>query len=186
MKKKFIEIGTCDFDTCVPLLRNGWEGVFVEPVKEYLENVKTEAGNLSSNATFINKAVSSKDGWVNFAISQKTNDWVRGISHIVGTEFYHEKLLEQPQNKQFLNKITSVPSITLDSIISECNFNTVDYLKIDAQGHDLIILENYSWSVKPTFIRVEHIHLDDTVLAKLLEDQGYIVYVEHRDIFAVI
>ena len=186
MQKTFIEIGTCDFDTCIPLLKNRWKGIFVEPVKKYLDNIKFEVGELSSNATFINKAVSNKEGWVNFAISKENSDWSRGISHIVGSEYNHEKLLELPANSHLIQEHTSIPCTTLDSIISECNLEYVDYLKIDAQGHDLIILQSYSWKVKPTFIKVEHLHLDDTVLVQLLKDQGYMVYLENNDVYGII
>ena len=37
MKKVFVEIGVCDFDTLEPLLKNGWEGYFVEPIKKYAD-----------------------------------------------------------------------------------------------------------------------------------------------------
>ena len=36
--KYFIEIGTADFDTFEHLAEDGWKGIFVEPVKELLDN----------------------------------------------------------------------------------------------------------------------------------------------------
>ena len=35
----FIEVGTCDFDTLEKLAKNGWDGIMVEPVKEYMDKL---------------------------------------------------------------------------------------------------------------------------------------------------
>ena len=32
MAKMFVEIGSADFDTCLPLAEAGWKGICVEPV----------------------------------------------------------------------------------------------------------------------------------------------------------
>ena len=39
-EKFFIEIGTSDFDTCEDLVKEGWKGIFVEPVKDLLDIVR--------------------------------------------------------------------------------------------------------------------------------------------------
>ena len=38
-KKKFIEIGTCDFRTLRYLCDQGWEGVMVDPHSTFLNNI---------------------------------------------------------------------------------------------------------------------------------------------------
>ena len=38
--KFFIEIGTSDFDTYEGLAKQGWKGIFVEPVKPLLDNLE--------------------------------------------------------------------------------------------------------------------------------------------------
>ena len=40
MSKFFIEIGTSDFDTLIPLAKGGWKGIFVEPVEYLLDNLE--------------------------------------------------------------------------------------------------------------------------------------------------
>ena len=47
------------------------------------------------------------------------------------------------------------------------------------------ILKAYDWRVLPTFIKIEHHHIDDIKMKKMLEERGYIVYTEGRDIYAV-
>ena len=35
----FIEVGTCDFDTCEQLIKNDWDGIVIEPVKYYYDKL---------------------------------------------------------------------------------------------------------------------------------------------------
>ena len=37
--KTFIEIGTCDFDTCQKLADNGWQGIMIEPNPQAFKNM---------------------------------------------------------------------------------------------------------------------------------------------------
>ena len=37
--KFFIEIGSADFDTLIPLAEKGWSGVFIEPVETLAQNL---------------------------------------------------------------------------------------------------------------------------------------------------
>ena len=42
MLKTFIEIGSCDFDTNMPLIESGeWLGVMVEPAPYYFKNLQS-------------------------------------------------------------------------------------------------------------------------------------------------
>ena len=61
----------------------------------------------------------------------------------------------------------------------------IDFLKVDTEGHETDIFEAYDWSVHPTMIKLEHWHIDDRKMKHLLENQGYIVYTEERDMYAV-
>ena len=94
-KKVFVEIGVCDFDTLEPLLDNGWEGYFVEPIQEYAEKL--------SHLNMTNCAISNSDGTVKMYKSNQTNQWSKGISHIVKQQ--GECLLEKAGNKKYLDKI---------------------------------------------------------------------------------
>ena len=35
----FVEVGACDFDTCEQLIKNGWKGLVIEPVKVYFDRL---------------------------------------------------------------------------------------------------------------------------------------------------
>ena len=48
-KRFFIEIGSADMDTCIPLAENGWNGIIVEPINAYLKNLKRVDGVIYVN-----------------------------------------------------------------------------------------------------------------------------------------
>ena len=177
MKQKiFVEIGVCDFDTLEPLIDNGWKGYFVEPVKEYADKLKAY--------DVTQCAISSYDGMIDFYVSRSDGEeWVKGVSHAViqkGT-----KLLELTNNRKLISRKMTVPCYTLQSFCKMKDIQYIDYLKVDTEGHETDIFESYDWSVKPTFIKLEHWHIDDKRMKRLLEKEGYIVYTEGRDIYAV-
>ena len=175
MKQKiFVEIGVCDFDTLEPLIKNGWLGYFVEPVskfaRKYNEHDVTEC------------AISSYDGMIDFYVSRETNqEWTKGISHAVTQQ--GEKLLER--HTHLIEKKISVPCYTLQTFLSMKEITRIDYLKVDTEGHEMDIFSAYDWRVLPTLIKLEHHHIDDLRMKKMLEEKGYIVYTEGKDIYAV-
>ena len=174
-QKVFVEIGVCDFDTLYPLQKNGWKGYYVEPVKEYADKLKGDVTQC---------AISSYDGMIEFYVSQSNGEqWVRGISHAV--EQKGTKLLELNANKHFISRKVTVPCYTLQSFCKMKDIQYIDYLKVDTEGHETDIFESYDWSVHPTLIKLEHFHIDDLNMKRILESQGYIVYTEGRDIYAI-
>ena len=187
MKQKiFIEIGVCDFDTLESLEKNGWKGYYVEPVKEYADKLRcrTPQGCEPLQGDVTQCAISSYDGTIEFYVSRSdTEEWVRGVSHAVKQK--GSKLLELESNRQFISEKITVPCYTLQSYCKMKDIQYIDYLKVDTEGHETDIFESYDWSIYPTFIKLEHFHIDDLRMKKLLEEKGYIVYTEGRDIYAV-
>ena len=47
------------------------------------------------------------------------------------------------------------------------------------------IFSAYDWRVLPTLIKLEHHHIDDIKMKKMLEERGYIVYTEGKDMYAI-
>ena len=182
MTKTFVEIGVSDFNTLEQLLDNGWEGYFVEPVKRYANKLREKGYNNVSEC-----AISSYNGDLEMyqTIEQTEEEelWINGISHAVDQS--GTKLLEMPLNREYVEDIITVPCYTLDEYFRVNNITEVDYLKLDVEGHETDIMQAYEWSVYPTFIKMEHWHINDILMRELLESKGYIVTVEDRDIYAV-
>ena len=183
INKTFLEIGTCDFDTLLPLCNNGWRGYFVEPIYEYAKFIADQCDKNNYCASVACCAISSYDGELEMYVSGGSSGWSKGISHAVNQK--GEKLLEYEANQFLLQEIRKVSCCTLDTFLSKNKIDQLDFLKIDVEGHETDIIDVYSWRVKPTMIKLEHAHIDDDHMRKTLEEQGYLVYVEENDMYAV-
>lgn len=182
MQKIFVEIGVADFNTLVPLLHNGWRGVFVEPVPRYANKLRNEVRDL--DAVVIEAAISDHNGHTPFLVAKPCGTWVDGISHVASATHMGTSLLKLPGNEQFVESTIEVPCMTLDSLLDSLAIDHVDFMKIDVEGHEMNILKEYSWRVKPTSMKIEHKHIDDAWMKHLLLKQGYYVQVETDDIYA--
>jgi FkbM family methyltransferase len=191
--KIFVEIGTCDFDTNLPLIESGdWRGLMCEPVPKYYSSLVEQANQIPYryNLNIDNIAVSNYNGHIEMIESDdETEEWVRGVSHVVSENHTGRKLSEIPQNRIAnifdYSENLKVRCMTLDSLLHKHRIDYVDFLKIDVEGHELEILKQYSWRIKPTFIKIEHSHIDAQELIDIFERQGYIVYMETHDLYAV-
>lgn len=176
--KTFIEIGTSDFDTLTPLAKQGWKGVFVEPVSYLLDNVERVEG-----CVYLNVAISDYDGEAEIEYVAKPEDeWERGVNSLVGEDRsnlfdYRETVVDQ----------TKV--MRLDTLVDEYNIKSIDFLKIDIEGSEWKILKDYSFRVKPSIIKCEYKHWKDgtyDLIKSVLKSLGYLVYKEVDDLYAII
>jgi uncharacterized membrane protein YvbJ len=85
---------------------------------------------------------------------------------------------------EFTSERVTVPSLTLNSFLKKHDINQIDLLKIDVEGHELIILENYDWVIKPNLLKIEHKFVNDIRLTNLLTERGYFVWQEVDDMYA--
>lgn len=183
--KTFIEIGCADFDTLLPLAARGWRGFFVEPVdrmRESLISQATKVGVDMSAVEFAPICISDHDGVVEM-VESVGDDWASGISHIVGQG---SGLLDHPLNTHFRGDVSMKPCETLDTFIAKRSIESVDFMKIDVEGHELAVLGPYSWKVKPALIKLEHKHCDITALKRILGREGYHTYIESEDLYAIL
>lgn len=189
--KTFIEIGCCDFDTNLSLIANGeWQGVMVEASPLIFKSLshKVEQTNNRTNVFCENIAISNRNGTIKFAVAKDSTDWSRGIGTILDPNHEGFCLYTHRDNAhRYYSEVVEVPCNTLDYLVDKySHLGHIDYLKLDTEGHEVTILKAYSWKIKPTFIKLEHKHVDDRLLVSILESQGYTVYTEAEDIYAII
>ena len=157
--------------------------VLVEPV-QYLfttlvDNYRKKLGDIS-NIVFLNRAVSDHCGLIEMTIASPKNDfsrlpsWATQISSVDTSHcLYHIP-------KLIVDKII-VESTTIDHIVDSNNITEIYLLHIDTEGHDYVILDSYSFRVKPHLVIFEHKHMDGFTitgpkyekLCKKLVGQGY-------------
>jgi|MEHZ01.3.fsa_nt_MEHZ010982273.1_4 FkbM family methyltransferase len=182
--KVFLEIGTCDFDTCLPLAKEGWSGFMIEGDPKYAKIMKSRSADY--DVVVSNIALTDYDGFVKFHTTLDGTGWIKGIGTVAANNHLGERLLDQPDLRQFIEDTITVPCSTLDTFLTESHIDHLDFMKIDTEGHEMNILGTYSWRVKPTMIKVEHSHIDDKKMCNLLRSHGYMVWTEAQDIYGVV
>ena len=201
--KTFLEIGVADFDTLIPLAKEGWRGIICEPHPVHVERLKKECEGLL--VEIIPNAIGAGDDleflspsrqWIEEIDAGNWGEqarWIKGIS-----SFAREGLVTALENQVSSNNLnpdlyldrTTIPTVLLDDVLKD--YTHIDFFKCDTEGHELHILENYSWRIKPTFIKIEHRRMDgqwDRVtepLRDLLLSKGYHLWQEHDDFYGVL
>jgi FkbM family methyltransferase len=184
--KTFIEIGCADFDTLLPLAARGWRGFFIEPITKHCESLQKQARKIKVSDKQIEicqLAISDHNGGLTI-IESIGEGWASGISHVEG-DGRGSGLLDLSANAQFRGNLIPTPCLTLDRFIAEKEIQAINFLKIDVEGHELAILGPYSWRVRPDLIKIEHKHSDLTELKRILGREGYHVYTEQEDLYAI-
>lgn len=191
MIKTFVEIGACDFGNNDNLLKEGWVGHFVEPIPVFAESLRNKLrqthGLLAHNAKIHECAISSYDGYAKMQYidpeANNWNQWVRGIGNII---ISHTRNPIDSRNTFNLNDVITIDVTcrTLNTFFKNIEVESVDLLQIDTEGHELAILENYNWDIKPKRIVVEHMWCGRGPLQVILERAGYTCTADGEDIFA--
>jgi hypothetical protein len=141
----FIEIGTSDFDTEIQNA-DGRTGLSVEPIYNYLNALPDVEG-----VTKVHAAISNYDGDLNvYSVTPELikkydlPDWVRGCNTINN---YHPTVLKLILDKRLDERevftVERVPVMTFSTLIKKHNVHGCRYLKIDTEGHDVVIIDSY-------------------------------------------
>ena len=182
--KTFVEIGCADFDTLIPLAeKGGWCGWCIEPVPHHAETLRKKAAGLPVGVEEV--AISDYDGHLTMAVGGGP-DWARGASHVISKHHLGARLLDHPNNAKLRIDEIEVTCLKLETFMAQNNIGEIDFMKIDVEGHELNVLRSFSWCVQPKVLKIEHVHLSGNELDKLLKRQGYTIFVEARDIYAIL
>lgn len=186
MHYNFVEIGTSDFETCIQSASSTDVGLSVDCVEYYLSRLPDKP--------LVHKvlaAVSDCDGVAErFHMTDATIAelnlpyWVRGCStigkpHPAILQFLHDRNLDP---EKYLER-AFVRQISMVNLLQQFNVDSCDYLKIDTEGHDCVILRNYVEAIKQNITRpAKTIRFESNGLApeadvdyviKLLNGYGY-------------
>lgn len=181
MSKFFVEIGAANFDTLLPLAKMGWKGIVVEPIPYLAEQLRDIFADY--NVNIVEAAISDYNGTIQMIVANEDH-WITGASHVVSSNHIGYRLSDHPDRaKDFSEGVIRVQCMTLDNLLR--SIDHVDVMKVDVEGHELNVFMNYSFNVKPSVIKVEHKHVDDKILRRKLETNGYMVWTESEDLYAV-
>lgn len=166
----FIEIGTCDFATETQKAGATLRGLAVEPMAIYLERLPCKP-----TIKKVCAAVSERDGTADmFYITEETitkyglEKSARGCNSI-GTP--HPTVLrwltERGASHDVIKK-TTVPMVSIKTLLENNAVGSIGYLKIDTEGHDCVILNAFLDYIadKPS-LRPKRIRYESNVLSPL-------------------
>ncbi|MBV9009435.1 MAG: FkbM family methyltransferase [Verrucomicrobia bacterium] len=165
-----VQIGSNDGKTVDPLhdliVKNkNWRALFVEPVPFLFKRLCDNYG-ADPRFRFENVAVADSAGNMPFYyISEAAK------RHIPNLPFWYDQLgsfkeghIKKHLDEQVLPYVETVdiPAITLRELLERNNVERIDFLHIDAEGYDWLILRQLDLArYQPAAILVEHLHLDE-------------------------
>lgn len=166
-----VEIGTSDFRTLAGIE----DGLFIEPVKEHFDRLP--------NCNKENVAISNKEGSIDIyyipsTVIEKNNlpQWVRGCNSVNEP---HKTLISLGYDKYIVCDNVSV--VRIKTLLDKYNITSIDLLKVDTEGHDTVILNDYLDTVDflPKKILFENNELskkeDVKKLVRRLSNLGYTI-----------
>lgn len=170
MDYNFIEIGTSDFGTLIEEASEETVGLSIEPISIYLDRLPNK-----KNVQKINCAISDKDGKVKvfFIPPEEINkhglpSWLKGCNSIISPHPSTQKILEENKLENIL-KIIEIDCYCWKTLVQKYNISSVDFLKIDTEGHDCYIINNIidsGLNIFPKRIKFENNILSDKVLVE--------------------
>ena len=190
---RFTQIGANDGqlnDPIYPYIKQGkFKGILVEPLPPLFEKLKQTYKGIDG-LSFENVGITDSDGNMGFYFlppEYNEPDWLQQI----GT--FDKKAIELNLETlpQLVSKVqmTTVATISLNTLFNRNKVKELDLLIIDAEGFEYKILKQLqSVRVKPTFIVFEWgcmEKLEHDLLIKLLIDQGYELFQHGGDILAL-
>jgi len=160
----FIEIGTANFDSLIETASHSVIGISIEPLKHLLDQLPNK-----SNIKKLNLAISNKIGSIDiYYVTQEMIDqyslpwWFIGSSSVNHIHEGIARVLKERNLPLSIVQKSTVDTKRLSTIIDEYKIKSIGFLKIDTEGHDATILEDYFNECLinnyplPIIIRFEH------------------------------
>ena len=159
-------------------------GYCVEPMPHHCVTLREMTADLP--VAVCPFAISDLNGTVEMLVGNGKEEWSSGANHVISANHMGARILELEANDFLRQGTVTVDCMTLDSFIDKYQITEIDFCKIDVEGHEINVLKDYSWKVKPKLMKVEHKQLSGNYLDKILKNQGYTLFVEEEDIYAVL
>lgn len=140
MKYDFIEIGTSDFRT---LAETAGKGISIEPVREYFDRLPDRPNLIKVNAAISDEIGTGVMHYVQSDVVRalKLPEWLRGCNSLNAP---HPSVQEYCQlNGVKYEKLVDHQKIALfplSELFNTFDVDEVDFLKIDTEGHDGVIM----------------------------------------------
>jgi FkbM family methyltransferase len=176
--KVFVEVGAFDgvhYSNVRRLVEKyGWSGYCLEPVEKNYQNLSKSYANMPVRCLKV--AAGNQDGEVDLNVSTYPHlpSWGSDVASISEAEKDRWEAYNPVWTKE------QVPLLTLTTLLDREKCSQVDLLSVDAEGHDLQVLEGIDFKrLAPRVIIVEYGKRRDEILSflavrdySLIEDNG--------------
>jgi hypothetical protein len=170
-----IEIGTCDFETEAGRI----DGLFIEPVPYYFDRLPATC--LKENVAISNYTGTADLYYIpaDTIAAHGLDDWLRGCNALGRVHPTVQRMIDGGRLQPDWVCLLPVPVVRIKSLVDKYNITEVEHLKIDTEGHDAIIVNDWldTVDVRPRHISFEHNGLvplqDVTTVVLRLEQRGY-------------
>ncbi len=200
---RFIQVGAMDgvkFDPLYKRIRSqGWHGALFEPLSDMYKRLKTNYEGCEG-LVFVNAAIDAADGKrVMYRIPSELveagslPDWALGISsfytdrNAIGGKKVDEATHAALKAARVEELVTCK---SFQTALDELEYDALDLLQIDTEGHDWAILQTFPLDrLKPLVINFEYYNLGQEELGealKWLECHGYAYGMDHKDVTATL
>jgi FkbM family methyltransferase len=156
MRYNFIEIGTSDFRT---LAQTTGKGISIEPVREYFERLPDRADLIKINAAISDEIGSGVMHYVqsDFVRSQGLHEWLRGCNSLNAPHFHVQEYCKlHGVNYDQLVKCQNITLMRLVDLFAIHDVDEVEFLKIDTEGHDGVIMRSlFDLEIIPTIHKIQ-------------------------------
>jgi FkbM family methyltransferase len=183
----FIQIGSGDGVAADPLhefiVRDGWSGILVEPVKYVFERL---VANYRRNEKLIFENVAISDTVsrrVLWYLRENDDDLPYWYDQIGSFSRQHVEKHSSyiPDVEKYIAK-QEVECLTFDALIRKHNVERLDLLHVDAEGYDFDIIKQVDFGLfQPKIILYEHMHLSEQDLRMCRDYLGKKGYREFRE-----
>lgn len=162
----FLEIGTSDFDTLIQAVQDDSVGISVEPIDEYLSRLPDRPGCQKINAAISDQTGSASVFYVDPLDITRFNlsDWFRGCNSIDGPHNTVVRFLAKNGLSESLIKKREIAKNTLFDFMAANFIDGIYLLKIDTEGHDVVILERFLKDATPARLP-QHLKFETNVLS---------------------
>ena len=185
----YIEIGCSDFGTLLEEFPRK-TGISVEPVPHYLHSLPDRPGGFKLNAAVSDETGEGTIYWVDphaidpscdrdflrkHSMSACLPNWLRGTSTVdevnLSSREEIRKLGGDPDDAE-LYHVTTIPFLQMTDVLDRYGVDTVEYLKVDTEGHDVVVMRSMLDAIRarperaPQHIFYENLHVGDGVKAE--------------------
>ncbi|BAU13330.1 hypothetical protein LEP3755_38690 [Leptolyngbya sp. NIES-3755] len=175
-----VQIGACDGVSNDPISgfirRRNVRAVLVEPIESSFRKLKAVYAD-TPNARIVQAAIAQQDGLATFYKVAETGRWADCTWAPQWASFNKQHLLKHGVKPSEIEAV-DVPCLTLRSLIEQFDLGKIDFLQIDTEGFDAVVVEMaLNLADPPDCINFENAHLDlstQETLFQNLKTAGYV------------